>query len=58
MGQRLVLKNRQELMVEELAQKGVEIEKQVGCYRKVRDEIKIFVGGLPDNLKEEGRRRG
>jgi hypothetical protein len=45
-------------MVEELAQKGVEIEKQVGCYRKVRDEIKIFVGGLPDNLKEEGRRRG
>ncbi len=41
-------------MAEELAQKGVEKEKQVDCYRKVRDEIKTFVEGLPDNLKEEG----
>jgi hypothetical protein len=30
----------------------------VGCYLKARDEIKTFVEGLPDNLKEEGERRG
>lgn len=38
-------------MAEELAQKGVDKEKQLDCYRTVRDEIKIFVEGLPDNLK-------
>jgi arsenate reductase len=36
---------------EKLAQKGVDKEKQLDCYRTVRDEIKIFVEGLPDNLK-------
>ncbi|WP_300456200.1 arsenate reductase ArsC [Desulfobacula sp.] len=40
-------------MAEELSQKGFEKEKQLDCYRKVRDEIKTFVEGLPDNLKEE-----
>ena len=38
-------------MAEEFAQKGVDKEKQLDCYRTVRDEIKIFVEGLPDNLK-------
>ena len=40
-------------MAEELSQKGIEKEKQLDCYRKIRDEIRIFVEGLPDNLKEE-----
>lgn len=39
-------------MAEELSQKGVDKEKQLDCYRKVRDEIKIFIEGLPANLNK------
>lgn len=37
---------------EELAQKGVDKEKQLDCYRTVRDEIKAFIEGLPGNLED------
>jgi arsenate reductase len=36
-----------------LAKKGAGKEEQLDCYRKVRDEIKTFVKGLPDNLNEQ-----
>ena len=39
-------------MAENLAKKGAGKEEQLDCYRKVRDEIKTFVKGLPDNLNE------
>jgi len=35
---------------EELARQGASKEEQLDCYRRVRDEIKIFVQGLPGNL--------
>jgi len=35
-----------------LAQTGEDKEAQLDCYRKVRDEIKTFVKGLPGNLVE------
>ena len=34
----------------ELAKKGADEEKQLDCYRKVRDQIKRFVETLPDSL--------
>lgn len=37
-------------MAEELARQGASTEEQLDCFRRVRDEIKIFVKGLPDNL--------
>ncbi|MBU1341662.1 MAG: arsenate reductase ArsC [Proteobacteria bacterium] len=37
-------------MAEKLAAQGAGKEEQLECYRKVRDEIKLFVQGLPDNL--------
>lgn len=37
-------------MAEELAKQGASDEEQLNCYRKVRDEIKIFIKGLPDNI--------
>ena len=37
-------------MAEELARQGASKEEQLDCYRRVRDEIKIFVQGLPGNL--------
>ena len=37
-------------MAEDLARQGKTKEEQLDCYRKVRDEIKKFVEGLPDNL--------
>ena len=39
-------------MAEELAQKGGDKEKQLDSYRRVRDEIKTFIQGLPDSLEE------
>ncbi|MCF6249026.1 MAG: arsenate reductase ArsC [Desulfobacula sp.] len=39
-------------MVKALAKQGADKEKQLDCYRRVRDKIKDFVKGLPDNLKE------
>ncbi len=37
-------------MAEALAEKGADKEEQLDCYRRVRDEIKMFVEELPDNL--------
>ena len=37
-----------------LAEAGVSIEKQLDCYRKVRDEIRAFVKTLPEALFEDG----
>ena len=37
-------------LAKELADQGAGPEKQLDCYRRVRDEIKAFVLGLPDNL--------
>jgi Low molecular weight phosphotyrosine protein phosphatase len=39
-------------IAEALAEKGMDKEKQLDCYRRVRDEIKLFVKGLPDNLNQ------
>ena len=40
-------------MAKELAAKGASIEEQLECYRKVRDEIKVFVETLPDVLNNQ-----
>ncbi len=37
-------------LAKELADQGADHEEQLDCYRRVRDEIKIFVQGLPENL--------
>ena len=37
-------------MAEKLAAQGESIERQLDCYRKVRDEIKAFVEKLPENI--------
>jgi arsenate reductase len=37
-------------MAEELAAKGENKERQLDCYRKIRDEIRKFVEGLPENI--------
>lgn len=37
-------------MAEELAAKGEDKEKQLDCYRKVRDEIRAFVEDMPENI--------
>ena len=37
-------------MARALADKGADKEAQLNCFRRVRDEIKKFVQGLPDNL--------
>jgi arsenate reductase len=38
----------------ELAKTAKSEEEAMGRYRRVRDEIKEFVRGLPDNLKDGG----
>ncbi len=38
-------------MADDLAHKGAGMEEQLDCYRRVRDEIKAFVRGMPDNLE-------
>ncbi len=40
-------------MAKDLAEKGASIEKQLDCYRRVRDEIKAFVETIPDALRKE-----
>lgn len=40
-------------MAMELAQQGAFEEEQLGCYRKVRDEIRAFVETLPDALNQQ-----
>jgi len=35
----------------ELAEQGAHEEAQLGCYRRVRDEIKAFVEALPESLE-------
>ncbi len=37
-------------MAEKLAAQGESVERQLDCYRKVRDEIKTFVEQLPENI--------
>lgn len=37
-------------MAMEVAQQGGNREKQLDCYRKVRDEIRAFVEQMPENL--------
>lgn len=36
-------------MARELADKGATEEEQLDCYRKVRDEIRSYIEGLPEN---------
>lgn len=45
-------------MAEKLAAQGESPEKQLDCYRKVRDEIKAFVEKMPGNMfnDEEGEK--
>ncbi|MCI0666959.1 MAG: arsenate reductase ArsC [Methylococcaceae bacterium] len=38
-------------IAKELAEKGASEEEQLDCYRKVRDQIKIFVERLPEILE-------
>jgi hypothetical protein len=42
-------------LAEELAKKGESKEKQLDCFRKVRDEIKAFVEKMPKNIAYVGR---
>ncbi|WDP88383.1 MAG: arsenate reductase ArsC [Desulfobacter sp.] len=37
-------------LAEELAQKGESEERQMDCYRSVRDEIRAFVEKMPQNI--------
>jgi len=39
-------------MAEELASKGEQEDVQLGCYRRVRDEIRAFVEKMPENILE------
>ena len=40
-------------MAEELAKQGASREKQLDCFRKIRDEIKAFVEKMPENIFKE-----
>jgi arsenate reductase len=40
-------------LAEALAKKGESKEKQLDCFRKVRDEIKAFVEKMPENIFTE-----
>ncbi len=40
-------------MAEELGKQGASREKQLDCFRKVRDEIKAFVEKMPENIFKE-----
>ncbi len=40
-------------MAEKLAAKGESQEKQLDCYRMVRDEIRAFVEKMPENILEK-----
>lgn len=41
----------------ELAERGADEEAQLDCYRRVRDEIREFVDGLPQRLQKKGAER-
>ena len=43
-------------MAEELAKQGESKEKQLDCYRRVRDEIRAFVEKLPENINKGSRK--
>lgn len=45
-------------MAKELAEQGAPAEDQLDCYRKVRDEIRGFVEGLPESLKSHALEEG
>ena len=38
-------------MAQKIAKQGGTKQEQLDCFRQVRDEIKIFIQGLPDNIK-------
>lgn len=38
------------IMAKELARQGADREKQLDCYRKIRDEIRAFVEKMPENI--------
>ncbi|WP_462271040.1 arsenate reductase ArsC [Desulfobacter sp.] len=40
-------------MAAALAEQGESEEKQLDCYRKIRDEIKAFVEKMPENISNE-----
>ena len=40
-------------MARELAARGEKKEKQLGCYRKIRDEIRAFIKKLPEHIFNE-----
>jgi arsenate reductase (thioredoxin) len=40
-------------LARELAAQGADEEAQLNCYRRVRDEIREFVDGLPKRLQKE-----
>ncbi len=44
-------------MAKELSGQGGDMEAQLDCYRKVRDEIKAFVQTLPKSLGEAGAKK-
>lgn len=37
-------------MAKELAEQGADKQRQLDCYRKIRDQIKIFVEKMPENI--------
>jgi len=39
-------------MVRELAAKGESEDRQLDCYRKIRDEIRAFIEKLPENINK------
>ena len=41
-------------MAREVASQGGDEEAQLDCYRRVRDEIRAFVAGLPESLRRDG----
>ncbi len=41
-------------MAARLAEQGADKEAQLDCFRKVREDIRVFVEKLPENLKLQG----
>jgi arsenate reductase len=39
-------------MARELAAKGESEDRQLDCYRKIRDEIRAFIEKLPENINK------
>jgi arsenate reductase len=41
-----------------LAERATTVDEALGYYRRVRDEIRQFIGGLPETLREKGDQHG